>query len=314
MNVRLIAIVGLILVFAGLVYTTGKEQNTASEAPYLPQLAGMLGQVTGLRIQALTDESAVVTINAVDGEWRLAEKSGYPADFERIAELLDDLLALVVVEVKTSKPENHPRLGVAQEGQEAGTSIEVMLGDEKIDLILGNRSGSRGVFVRAPDDPQVYLVAPVLRAPVDLMEWVDDIIYNVDSSQVQQVSILRTDGHFLEAERDAESGDFRLLNMPAGAELKYETIVDGLTRLLTNPRFQDVQPLFESAFAGATETVVHLVTGEQLRARTIKLGDEFWLHLDHESTKDWQYRISEYTFNEFNKTLEDLLKSPSENE
>ena len=131
---------------------------------------------------------------------------------------------------------------LAADSEVPGTLVELEFPDDRQAVIIGQRAGSRGSFVRFPEASQVYLVQPVVRAATQAMEWVNDIIYNVDSADIQGVTITHADGRTLQAQRNAETNELQLLGQPAGTELSYPTVVDGLARLLTNPRFQAVQP------------------------------------------------------------------------
>lgn len=314
MKARVIGIALLLAAIAGLTYLGAPGKSQPAEASLMPALAARLDAATALQISSLADPASRMHIVKTGDGWRVQELSGFPADFEQVAGLLDTLAKLRIAEVKTARAEHHARLGLSAEGDNPGTLVEVVFPEDSQALIVGQRSGTRGSFVRHPEASQVYLVQPPVRVATEVMEWVNDIIYNVDSSAVRKVTISHQDGRVLMAARDQETGELQLPALPGGSELQYPTIVDGLARLLTNPRFQAVQPYFAPAFEAATLTEFELQTGEIIQARTVRLGEEYWLHLDTDATSAWQYRVSEYTFNEFNKALEDMLKGPDDNE
>ena len=284
-----------------------------------------------IEIYALGDEASTLAISRNDQVWVLENRSGYPIDFEELLEFLDKLASAELIEEKTAKAELLGRLGLAASGEDDAVGVAVRIGakDLSFELIVGHESNSgRGSFVRYPGSDQAYLASEVIEVSTDAVEWLDPVVINIDSNRVLRVEVLAEvmqSALPLVAQRNAESGDIELQGIPLDADLKYPSVADGLARMLVNLRFEDVEPYDSERWSGAGLTTVTLDSGEVLEVRTIETTGEYWLHLlqqyqQHQPPQlqepayagidKWQYKVSQYVFNEFNKTMTDMLKSP----
>ena len=83
-------------------------------------------------------------------------------------------------------------------------------------------------------------------------------------------------------------------------------MADSLTRLLINLRMTDVMPHDEAGFAEPGRAKVVTLAGDVHIVRSVSRDDGYWVHLD--SQPDWQFKVSEYNYNQLNKKLDELLK------
>ena len=172
--------------------------------------------------------------------------------------------------------------------------------------MIGSSARNGGTFVRKPDEDQVYQVSEALDFGEDPIDYVNPVFFSLDSLDVQRVSIA-TDGSLLEALRDVETGDMMIEKLPQGAELRYDTIADSLARTFVNLRFEDVEPYQEDLFTGPSRTTVTTSSGDSHTILSQALDQEYWVQMD----RQWQYRVSKFTFDQLNKTMQDMLKSES---
>ena len=277
------------------------ESNEETGGAVLPGLKKALESAS-----ELTVESAGSTVSVVkqDGVWIVREKSGYAADFEVVSRVLNSLADVQVAERKTARPGNHVQLGVELGGDDPGLQISILANDS-FDLVIGDDSPSRGSFVRRMGEDQVYLTDKVLDVSAASIDYVEDVFLNIASSEVQAVEVAKANA-VLSAKRD-ESGEMRITNLPDGAELRYETVADGLARMFVNLRFTDVAPYDSGFFIEPTKTTVTFGDGESRVVRSEQRNEAYWAHID----ETWQFQISEYTFNELNKSMSDMLKEVS---
>ena len=304
----------LLAVLSLLFFMQVNQPETEDEPTrILPDL--VLDDVTDMIIES--DDSKVTLTKSSDG-WKVMEKSDYPADFEALSTLLINLSEMVIAETKTARPENHARLNVADDGEGAGTRLRLQPGGEQ--LIIGQSAQTRGSFFRYANDPQVYLSNEPIELETGAEEWVDPIIINVDSQAVLGVSIARHGEEPLSANRDKGTETLALDDVPEGRELQYASVADSLARLLANLRLLDVEPYREDLFTRPTVTTFKVQSNgegeetEEIRVLTIQSEGEYWLHLATPDLSPWQYRISQFTFDEMNKAVEDLLKPLDEEE
>ena len=132
---------------------------------------------------------------------------------------------------------------------------------------------------------------------------------NIEPANVREVTIEAPSAQLLFADRNDVSGEFELREIPAGRELKYATVADSLTRLLVNVRMLDVEPYNPVIFDDPSNTRLVLLSGEIIIVRSVIVSDRFMMHIDRKNLADWQFEISENTYNEFNKSMESMLKA-----
>jgi len=300
----LIALILLAVVATGLLLQ-GPEQGGPNQDERLVLPGLDLDAVSGLELGR--GEERVSLVLGEKG-WQVEQRAGYPADFENLSAFLLQLSKLKIAERKTGKPENHDRLGVADTGEGAGTSVTLIPGGQQ--LIVGAASSTgRGSYFRYAGDPQVYLADSSLDVEMDVLTWLDPVIINVDAGNVREVSIATQTAGYLSAAWDEESAALRVVNVPADRELRYESIGDSLGRLLVNVRLLDVEPYQDGFFIDPTVTRLTLENGEMIEVQTVQSGEEYWLHLNHDDKDAWQYRISQFSYRDLNKTMEDMLQT-----
>lgn len=309
MNTKLIGLAFIAIMLTALFFVQDSNESRESNRVF-PEMTAGLSELSSVTLVSLSEEGGEVTLNRPGKTWTVAQKSDYPANFEALSAFLVALSELEIAEVKTAKAVNHARLGVADIGDSAAILVHLEPGD--FELMIGNSGGSHGSFIRFPGESQVYLTRQQITASVDPIDWLDPVLVNVDSAEVDKVSLATQSAQFLAAIRNADTGNLELQNQPVDRELKYATIVDNLSRLLVNLRFIDVQPHDPALFNGTSLANITLISGEVIKVATMKQDDGYWLHMNREATNEWQYKISEYSFNEFNKTMDDMLRPQDE--
>ncbi len=305
MDTKLIGLAFIAIMLTALLFVQDSNDKTRDSNRVFPEMASSLSELNSVSLVSLSEAGGEVTLNRLGKTWTVAQKSDYPANFEALSEFLVALSELEIAEVKTAKAVNHARLGVADKGDSA--AILVHLEPAGFKLMIGNNGGSHGSFIRFPGQSQVYLTRQQITASVDPIDWIDPVFVNVDSEEIDKVSLATQSAQFLAAIRNADTGNLELQNQPVDRELKYATIVDNLSRLLVNLRFIDVQPHDPALFSDTSLANITLISGEVIKVATMKQGDDYWLHMNREATNEWRYKISEYSFNEFNKTMDDML-------
>jgi hypothetical protein len=71
----------------------------------------------------------------------------------------------------------------------------------------------------------------------------------------------------------------------------------------------DVESYNPLIFQDPSITRFVLLNGETIVVGTIIVSGRFMMHLDRKSLADWQFEISEFTYNELNKNMEAMLKT-----
>jgi hypothetical protein len=305
MNMKVAGLFGLSVLSAALLFQMNLADVEDGPRLVFPELEEQLSGVTSIKVTNPNGNSA--SIVKQQGSWVLEEKSGYDVDFSKLSRFLVNFSELRVVEEKTSISSNHSRLGVAENEPGAATSVIIFPGEYS--LLVGNEAPSQGSFVRYADDAQVYLTNKPVAASADWIDWVDPVVINIEPANVREVTIATRSAQFLLANRNEASGEFELLGIPAGRELKHATVADNLPRLLVNVRMLDVEPYNPVIFDDPSNTRFVLLSSETIIVETIIVDGRFMMHIDRKNLADWQFEISELTYNELNKKMESMLKA-----
>lgn len=133
-----------------------------------------------------------------NGDWTLMEANEYPADKERIRNILIGLSNLEKIEPKTALPEFYPDLQV-EDASEKGKSYLVTLldaeGEQLTSLLIGkNISGvswnGQGYFVRFPNDAQSWLVRGNADVTGDKLTWLSSRILPLEKGRISSITLI----------------------------------------------------------------------------------------------------------------------------
>jgi Domain of unknown function (DUF4340) len=206
----------------------------------------------------IRSSGATVTLEKKSNQWGVAERSGYPADFDKIRELTRTLWELKPVREIEIGPSQFGRLKIETPGQGSDSGVEVELKGEKDaaigSLILGKmmeqgEDATRGVASRFIFNPsakdRVYLVSETFATiePVNIGSWLDKAFISPGELQeVQQNSGSNNPGWRIV--RDTPKGDWKLQDLQNG-----ENLDKPFTQAVANfsPSFTDVRPASVSA-------------------------------------------------------------------
>lgn len=337
MSPRALAVVAALTAVAVLLAVVGQRRSAPSGTPAgelaLPALAEALDEAA--RVTVVGDGgTAVTTIERGDTAWTVAERGGYRADLAQLREALVALSEARVVELKTSDPALHDRIGVEDVELDSARStlvrIETETGAEHA-LILGDadRAGER--YARRPAEAQSLLIDRDPDVPHDPAEWVEPRIVDVDGARVESVTIRHADGETLEiAKADASERNFSVAGVPEGRELMSPGVANATGSALRSLSLEDVAR-FDAETAGEPVATLAYSTfdglGIGVAAHTI--DGERWIVLDASAAESaapevvaeaeaiaarvggWRYRIAPYQYDQMVRRLDDLL-APAE--
>ena len=297
----------LVIFSIGFISFFSRQSTDQDTVLLLPGLEEVLEEVNLISFQSAQPES-LLTIKKEPEGWVVIQAGGYPADLNRLSGFFRDLSQLRVLERKTKKEKNHARLGVSDSLGPPARLLTIEPGD--FTFIIGTNAGESGSFVRVKGNPQVYLTENIFDFEVRPNSWIDPVIIDVDPKKVQRIDINSSKRPPLSVFRDGDSTEFVLSDQPANSKLRYETILDGMARMLVNLRLVGVEKRTEVVLEDATETRFLLDSGEALIIKTQRIDGRHFLRLaSDEKRRDWLYEISESSFQDLNKEMEDLLLS-----
>jgi hypothetical protein len=286
-NGKTLVILGLVTLAVVLAAIFTRQESTAIPRQgerLFPQLMANINDTTEV---VGVSKNETFTLTRRDGHWVVKEKSDYPADANKVRQLIVGTAQFRRVEPKTRNPELYEKLCVEGINKEAAKSVKISLkntsGAALAEFLLGERRWSRGdpslseYYVRLPDDPQAWLVEGKIPDDKSPTNWLDDEILELDSARVREVRVTHPDGDKVTVRHSKPSAnDYQLLGLPEGAEVEFNYAVNSIGNTLTSLTLDNVKPASEVRFKNGTGLSVELETFDGLRVQmqTMKDGED----------------------------------------
>jgi hypothetical protein len=226
----------------------GPNSNPLTGRPVLTDLASHLGEVEQV---ALVHGADKTTLIRRDKQWIVSERNDYPADAEKLRQLLLGLAGLTYVEPKTREAQNYPRLQVEDAGTPNSQSTlitvsgaqgellgEVIAGKRLVDALGG---GDDGVYVRKPGDAQSWLASGTLDLP-GAPGWLDPDLADLPADGVKEVLLTAPDNSRLTIFRAQPGDKFTLAELAKNRQLRSDDSLDGVAGALGGLQLADVAP------------------------------------------------------------------------
>jgi len=241
----LLAIVAALAVIAG-VLSLSERQAEEADALLLPALKPVLNDLTRIAVLGAGGKT-LATLERSAAGWSVAERAGYPADLGRLRALLLGLADARIVEEKTSNPDSYAKLGVEDIEAEdaAGVRLDLEAEGQTFSVILGDSAAGGGdmTYARRPGEAQSWLVTGELDPPREAGEWLDRTLTDIASDRVAAVTLTHPDGTVLRLTKASRNAtDFDVEGIPAGRQLSYPTVANGIGSVLASLTLDDVQP------------------------------------------------------------------------
>ncbi|MBM3976029.1 MAG: DUF4340 domain-containing protein [Planctomycetes bacterium] len=260
-----------VVVVGGAWYASrsGSDGAGASTLPtrLFPEFAKRVNDVASVEIEKGSEH---VTLVKKDNLWTLANRGGYPVDFEKVKKAVMDVSNLEVLEAKTKNPAQYDKLDL-QDPKEGAPSTRLTLKDaggaNLAALIVGksNWGGKASVYVRKLDDAQSYLCQGELRLEAGPTTWIKKDVLKLDRERIRAVEVAHADGETLRIQKQLpEDVDFAVLDIPPTRELASAGVAGQLGSVLTWVSVDDVAPLAEVGFDGLSVTTATFRTFDGL--------------------------------------------------
>lgn len=272
----------------------------------LPELSAQLESVQALSVRKQTGE-LLVRAERADGDWRVMNRDGYPADRKRIRDLLTGLAEARLQEAKTANPEWYERLGVqdvpdrfeeskaepeekpdphdfSTKEKDGPRLVSVTLQDgSELSLIVGERAeGWKAHYARVPGDAQSWVLDREIAISMDTLAWMDARVIDVDLERISKVTHRTPDGEVLEISKQQPGQEnFDVAGIPAGRELRYPAIPEVVADVIDNLRMEDVRALGKFVFPAGSIFEADFTTFDGLRieAKVAKVEDDHFVAL-----------------------------------
>ena len=253
MNARIAAVLVLLLVLIG----GGALQYYQQTQSQKPPGAGTLGQplLKGLKAAdiasiSIREPKAAITLQRKDAAWTIAERAGFPADLERVRDLVVKAIELKIGQVEPIGAADRARLKV----DDSGTRVEFKTADGKVigSLLVGkkyfksepdnpDRAIGDGRFVLLPhEEKTVFIVSdPMAQATAKTAEWIARTGFAAEKVKTLQVS--PPEGEGWKIERAADNAAWKLAGAKSGETLEI-TRANAAAYSLSSIELADVAP------------------------------------------------------------------------
>jgi hypothetical protein len=284
MNARIVAALLVLLAVLGGGALLVREQGDARK----PAGADALGQPLLKGLQAsqvatilIREPKGALTLARKDERWGIAERGGFPADYDKVRSFVLQALALKIGQSEPIGEKDRARLLL----DAGGTAIEFLGADGKplARLTAGkkyfkaepenpDKAPGDGRYVALAGEPQrVYVVSdPLAQASARTADWVSKAGFEVE--KVKTLELRAADGDAWKIERAGDNADWTLAGIRSGEKLEI-TKANAAGYTFTRIELADVAPqdARPEETGLARPTVVSATTLDGL-SYTLKLG------------------------------------------
>ncbi|PKH00616.1 DUF4340 domain-containing protein [Paraglaciecola sp. MB-3u-78] len=243
------------------------------------------------------------------------EQPVYPISQDKLAEFVETMMRVKLMEAKTSKPENYIRLGLQSVDVDDSMSSLVTLktSENSWQVLVGNSvTLGEGQYILKPGDPRSWRTDKTIHLPIDKYSWLKQPILPYQAQDISSVS--RVDSSDWQITR-AVSGDFQLINMPKDKQLEYPSILNSIVSSLTSLDFEQLLPADE-VFNQPSKilTQLEVSTAEQKIFQVVvsELEDKHFVNFistaQTEYWQKWTYQVSNFSAQQLIKTIDDFLE------
>ena len=253
MNARFLGVLLLLLVMLGggalLVRRQAETQRPADAAalgqPLLKDLKA--SEVAAISIR---EPKGALTIQRKGERWLIAERDGFPADFDRVREFVVKALGLKIGQSDAIGDKDRARLNL----DASGTAIEFLGADGKplARLVAGRKYFKNepdnptkaigdGRFVMLPgEDKRLFVVSdPLTQASIRTADWISRAGFAAE--KVRTLEVRLADGGAWKIERSGDNADWKLAGASRGEKLEV-TKANAASYSLAKVELADVAP------------------------------------------------------------------------
>ena len=210
-----------IIIMATLFNQLRAPQTTVEKETLFPELANRINDVT--RIEINSSEDPDVILQKMDGgQWVVQSADNYPAQFDKVKDVVISLSQLKILATKTDNLKLYPELGVEGPEGENTRSLLLTLSDQSgttlASLIVGkprkNNTGNNrpNLYVREADVKNALMVEGYLQLKSKNNAWYERNVINIPASRIQDVNIVKSNGAHLLIRKHAEGDtDYKVI-------------------------------------------------------------------------------------------------------
>lgn len=284
----LAAVTGLTVLGAGVARWMDVESTGQIFKPerMFPGLADKLGEVTALTIES---KGKMFTVTRTqDGKWVLPGKGNFPANRDLVQSTLIALSEADLIDQRTARKDWAGRLdlGLPKDGG-LGSVITILgaNGAKLGEIVAGkgvegfNQGDKTAAYVRRVGEDQTYVALGKLQLKATETEWLDKRFLDYDRSRVSYAAIKPPRGPDYAVKRAKPDDENFVLEtaLPRGRSLRSERDPNGVGQALVNFSIDDVAPIKDIDFTGASFAAFRTFDGLTLSFSIARKGDDYWV-------------------------------------
>jgi len=310
-------LIGLLIVIAGLAYWVSQSQNsseTDQQQPLLPAWQQNDALISSLDQLILTQGGEQLLLSKTADMWQL--NNGFYASIEPLFDLIQALKNAEIIEAKTANPDKHDQLDLA--GDDLLVSL-YQAGQLQHALHVGKKTTAGLTFVRRAGEDQTYTVKGLNAVSFNSDSWALKTVVDIAAEDVDAVTLKPADGEMITVNRNQESGDLQLANIPAGFQVQSNAHLDQLIGGLSRLTIDEALPAesWPVATTDVTEVPAQLSatyllkTGAEIHIDIYQQDDGYFLTIDSSQFPqyaDWVMKIAEYKFTAMNRQLAEFIE------
>jgi hypothetical protein len=249
-------------------------RNRPQPAPPADARVGkpLLDSDTALRAAGIvvSDQGKTVELErGADGTWRVKSYYGMPADFEKIARLVQDLNEAKVERFVTANPGRLQHL----EFKDSSITLDDASGKPLWSVTLGKAPDSgNGRFIRFGAEPKAYFSGTHVWLDTDAKGWANAQLVAVKPDDVAKVEIGFDSGAPVVVTRAKKDGPWTAAGGPAGGKLVPDKVSTLLTTLTTLRFSETVDPKDPAAAAASPHMRTFKLTTFGGQVVSVELG------------------------------------------
>ncbi|MFM9940245.1 MAG: DUF4340 domain-containing protein [Hyphomicrobiaceae bacterium] len=314
-------------------FNSGKVEGTL----LLPELSRQGERIASIELR---QGEKKITLQRTGFDWRIAEREGYPANPDRVRNLLNALRQVELVEPRTAVKDKWKLLELEDPAGKDAKSRSVRVLDAKGvalgELVVGKARpdafgpGKGGVYVRRPAETQTWLAMGDPKGGLDLKDWVALTAFDFDTNTISKIIIEHPGEAPIVVEKgDGKEAKFKLAQaIPEGMKLKQGFSVDQVGGGFAAIELEDVRRLAATP-VGDKVSIIKLEAdgGMLVTFRLRKEGEASWLSFsaagDGEAVKKkvetinaravgWEYKIPQWKVDQIGRRMADMVEKVEE--
>ena len=292
-NIVVLAVITLLIVIITVLLVQRREAATNDDALGAIFFHSLEQKLNDIATVEIVQGKERVTLQRDGDIWRIKEKGGYAADFEKLKPLVLSIANLRSMEAKTTKVDQYDKLGVtdpeAADAEHPGVILKDAKGTTLAALVIGDARDSddgtmKQLFVRRLSDSQAWLVEGKVDVLTDATAWLQkERVIDIFRSRMKSFRITLPDGaHYFVTKTSPEEKGFQYLPLPRNAKIRSQARLDDMSAALENIIPEDVMvaDTFEFPAAGVGRNEYRTFDGLVIKTALLQKDNKWYVKYD----------------------------------